>query len=147
MDIKEKFPILLVEDNKHDVTFVKRAWKINKITNPLFVVPHGEACLQFLRNEGKYSDPEKFPRPGIILMDIQMPVMDGIECLGNIKKDEQLKTIPVIMLTTSDEEIDRIRSYQIGCNTFIKKPVNFDKFTNAIREIQIYWTLSELPQG
>lgn len=146
MDNKWKdFPVLLVEDNKHDVIFIKRAWKIHRITNPLFAVPHGEACLQFLRHEGDYVNPEKFPRPGIILMDIRMPVMDGVECLDILKKDPQLKTIPVIMLTTSKEEEDRLRSYQLGCNTFIQKPVDFDNFSNAIRNIQIYWTMSELP--
>ncbi len=139
------FPVLLVEDNKHDVFFIKRAWKLHKITNPLFVVPHGEACLQFLRHEGDYTNSEKFPRPGIILMDIRMPIMDGVECLDILKKDPQLKTIPVIMLTTSKEEEDRLRSYQLGCNTFIQKPVDFENFSNAIRNIQIYWTMSELP--
>lgn len=139
------FPVLLVEYNHPDVIFVKRAWKLHKITNPLFVVPLGEACLQFLRNEGKYAEPEKFPRQGIILMDIRMPVMDRVECLGILKKDPQLKSITVIMLTPSKDEIDRIRSYQLGCNTFIQKSVDFENFSNAIREIQIYWTMSELP--
>ena len=140
-----KFPVLLVEDNKHDVRFVQRAWKINNITNPLFVVPHGQACLEFLHNEGEYSHPGQFPSPGIILMDIRMPVMDGIECLQNIKADPQLTVFPVIMLTTSKEDEDRVRSYKLGCSSFIQKPVDFAKFVAAVRAIHVYWTLSELP--
>ena len=139
------FPILLVEDNKHDVRFVQRAWQMNHITNPLFVVPHGQACLDYLRHASQYADPKQFPRPGLILMDIHMPVMDGIECLKIIKSDPQLKTIPVIMLTTSKEEEDRVRSYELGCNTFIQKPVDFEKFSTAVRTIMVYWTLSEMP--
>lgn len=139
------FPILLVEDNKHDVRFVQRAWQINRITNPLFVVPHGQACLDYLRNQGEYSNVQQFPRPGIILMDIRMPVMDGIECLHIIKLDPDLKSIPVIMLTTSKEDADRVQSYQLGCNTFVQKPVDFERLAEAVRAIHIYWTLSELP--
>ena len=142
---KIRFPILLVEDNKHDVLFVKRAWKKNNIRNPLMHVPHGQACLDYLNSEGDYSDAETAPRPGLILMDIRMPVMDGIECLKTLKKDARFKTIPIVMLTTSIEDEDRVRSYELGCNTFIQKPVDFEKFSEAMRAIQIYWTLSELP--
>ena len=139
------FPVLLVEDNKHDVRFVERAWKQNTITNPLFIVPNGQACLDYLRHEGDYADDSQFPRPGIILMDIRMPVMDGIECLQAIRADPHLKLIPVIMLTTSKQDEDHIRSYELGCNSFIEKPVDFAKFSEAIRTIQVYWTLSVLP--
>jgi len=149
----ESFPILLVEDNKHDVRFVRRAWRQNNITNPLFVVPHGEACLDFLHHRGEYSDAAsfengtKYPRPGIVLMDVRMPVMDGIECLQAIRADPEFKTLPVVMLTTSKEDQDRVRSYELGCNTFIEKPVDFEKFSAAVRAIQVYWTLSTLPYG
>ena len=139
------FPVLLVEDNKHDVLFVERAWKQNNITNLLFIVPHGQACLDYLHHEGDYADDSQFPRPGIILMDIRMPVMDGIECLQAIRADPYLKVIPVIMLTTSKQDEDHIRSYELGCNSFIEKPVDFAKFSEAIRTIQVYWTLSVLP--
>ena len=109
------------------------------------MVPHGQACLDYLRHEGKYSDQKKYPRPGVILMDIRMPVMDGIECLTAIKADPQLQLIPVIMLTTSKEDADRVRSYKLGCNTFVQKPVDFDKLSEAMRMIHLYWTMSELP--
>ena len=139
------FPILLVEDNKHDVRITRRAWRVNRISNKLHVVPNGQACLDFLRNEGKYGDTKQYPRPGIILMDIRMPVMDGIECLQAIKSDPKLKILPVIMLTTSKEDADRVRSYKLGCNTFIQKPVDFDKMVGAMKAIHLYWGLAELP--
>lgn len=143
--IKDQFPFLLVDDNKHDVRIVQRAWRKNKIRNQLIAVPHGQACLDYLRHEGKYSDQKKYPRPGVILMDIRMPIMDGIECLQAIKADPELQIIPVIMLTTSKEDADRVRSYKLGCNTFVQKPVDFDKLSQAMRMIHLYWTMSELP--
>lgn len=139
------FPILLVEDSKHDVIAIKRAWKKNKISNPLKVVPHGRACLAYLRNQGEYTDAQSNPRPGIILMDINMPVMDGIEAIKEIKSDPKLKVIPVIMLTTSEEQQDIVKSYENGANTYIQKPVEFDNFPQALQAIDTYWTLSELP--
>ncbi len=141
---RQRFPILLVEDNSHEVLFVRRAFEINKIHNPLYVVPNGLACLEFLRHENQYADAERCPRPGIILMDINMPIMSGIEALTLIKNDDDLKSIPVIMLTSSSEEEARLRSYKNGCNTFIAKPVDFEKFAAAVRSIHVYWTLSEL---
>ena len=142
---KNKFYILLVEDNKHDVRFVKRAWSQNNITNPLQVVPNGQACLDYLQNEGEYADKKAHPRPGLILLDIRMPIMDGIECLKRIKASPQLRRIPVVMLTTSKEEEDLIRGYELGCNSFVQKPVDFEKLSEAARLIHLYWTLSELP--
>jgi len=107
------FRVLLVEDNKHDVRFVQRAWKVNGLTNPLHVVTHGEACLEFLRHQGGYADPTAYPRPSIILMDIRLPGIDGVECLQAIRADPALRTIPVIMFTTSNEERDaRYVNYQ-----------------------------------
>ena len=143
--VTDGFPILLVEDNKHDIRFVKRALKINNITNPLHIVSNGQACLDFLRHQDGFEDEIAHPRPGIILMDVRMPIMDGIECLRQIKLDSDLRRIPVIMLTTSKEDEDRIRSYELGANAFIQKPVDFDKFVNAVKVTHLFWTLSELP--
>jgi two-component system response regulator len=142
---KKDFHVLLVEDNKHDIRFVKRAWDQNNITNPLHVVPHGQACLDFLLHQGEYAGENKQPRPSLILLDIRMPVMDGIECLRRIKNSPQLKRIPVVMLTTSKEEEDLIRGYELGCNSFIQKPVDFERLSEAVRLIHLYWTLSQLP--
>ena len=141
---KDNFPVLLVEDNKHEVLFVRRAFEVNKITNPLYVVSNGQQCIDFLCHKGEYVDAFQYPRPGIILMDINMPIMNGLEALSIIKSDETFKTIPVIMLTSSAEEEARVKSYEYGCNTLIQKPVDFEKFAAAVRSIHIYWTLSEL---
>ncbi|MCA9900387.1 MAG: response regulator [Ardenticatenaceae bacterium] len=142
---KKEFHVLLVEDNKHDVRFVRRAWQQNRITNILHVVPHGQACIDYLLNQGEYSDSVKHPKPGLVLLDIRMPVMDGIECLRRIRELPELKRLPVVMLTTSKEEEDLIRGYELGCNSFIQKPVDFDRLSEAVRVIHLYWTLSELP--
>lgn len=141
------FPVLLVEDNKHDVKFVRRAWNLHQIPNSLFVVSNGQECLDFLRHEGEFSGVTSLlaPRPGIILMDIRMPVMDGIECLKHIRDDINICTIPVIMLTTSCEDQDLMQSYKLGCNSYIQKPVDFDKLGKALQTIHLFWTISEIP--
>jgi len=137
-----QFPILLVEDNKHDVRFVQRAWEENRILNLLDVVPNGQVCMQYLRQEGHYANKH---RPGIILMDIRMPVMSGIETLEHIRADPELKKIPVIMLTTSREDSDLTESYKLGCNSFIQKPSDYEHLIDVIQIIHRYWTLSTLP--
>lgn len=139
------FSVLLVEDNKHDVRAIERAWRINNIPNALVVVPNGRICLDLLLHTGEYGNNQTALNPAIILMDIRMPIMDGLECLQHIKSNPSLKTIPVIMLTTSKEDEDRIKSYQLGCNTYIQKPVEFEKLVEVVRQIYLYWTLSELP--
>ncbi len=142
--MRSAVPVLLVEDDKVDVMTVQRAFKKNKITNPLFVVSNGEEALEYLRRTGPYSDPANAPRPGIILLDLNMPVMNGLELLKILKADEDLKRIPVIALTTSREEEDRIESFNLSVAGYIIKPVEFDKFVEAVRLIDLYWTLSEL---
>ncbi len=142
--MRSAVPVLLVEDDKVDVMTVQRAFKKNKITNPLFVVSNGEEALEYLHRTGPYSDPASAPRPGIILLDLNMPVMNGLELLKILKADEDLKRIPVIALTTSREEEDRIESFNLSVAGYIIKPVEFDKFVEAVRLIDLYWTLSEL---
>ncbi len=140
------FSILLVEDDLVDVKAVKRAFKEAKITNPLFVVGNGEEALEFLRHEGTYANSDDpLPRPGIILLDLNMPVMNGVEFLEIVKSDSNLKRIPIIVLTTSREESDRLKSYDFSVAGYIVKPVDFEKFVEAVRIIDLYWTLSELP--
>lgn len=144
--MKKNVPILLVEDDVVDVKTVRRALKENKIINPLHVAGHGEHALAYLRHEGEFSDPATSPRPGIILLDLNMPVMNGVEFLKVIKADDEFKTIPVIVMTTSHEESDRVQSFGLGVAGYIIKPVDFVKFVEAVRVIDLYWTLSELPQ-
>ncbi len=141
--MKEKFIILLVEDDDIDTENVIRAFEKNKMSNPIYTVGNGEEALDFLRNQGRFSDPEKSPRPGIILLDINMPIMNGIEFLRIIKTDDDLKSIPVVVLTTSREESDRIESFKLSVAGYIVKPVEFQDFVNAMKAIDVYWTLSE----
>jgi CheY-like chemotaxis protein len=132
--------ILLIEDDLVDVMTVKRAFKEVKITNPIEVCNNGVEGLKFLRNS-------KNKRPGIILLDINMPKMNGIEFLQVIKKDKDLKLIPVIVLTTSKEEQDKVESFKLGVAGYIIKPVDYMQFVEIIKTIHLYWTLSELPNN
>ena len=138
--------ILLVEDDEDDVRLTQRAFKKGRITNKLYVVRDGEDAMEFLEHRGQYSDPIEAPRPGIILLDLNMPKMSGREVLEKIKNNEKLQSIPVIVLTTSDSEKDVLESYQHGANTFITKPVDFGKFVDAVVTLGKYWlTIAELP--
>ena len=139
------FPILLVEDNEHDVRFFQRAWRQNSIANPLYVVSNGQACLDFLRHKAVHTSAVEFPRPGLVLMDIRMPVMGGLECLKAIRADPELVVIPVIIFTTSLQYEDRVLSYKFGCNGFIEKPLNFESLSKAVATIHRYWSLCTLP--
>ena len=142
--MREGIPILIVEDDEVDVGDIIRAFKRNRISNPVHVTTNGEEALAYLRHEGPYSEPADSPRPGIILLDINMPIMNGIEFLRIIKADEKLKNIPVIVLTTSKEDNDRLESFKLSVAGYIIKPVDFDKFVEAVNTFNLYWTLSEL---
>ncbi|MFT4569680.1 MAG: CheY-like chemotaxis protein [Hyphomicrobiaceae bacterium] len=138
-------PILLVEDDLVDVKAIKRAFQQHKLTNPLYVCSNGAQALTYLRHEPPYTDPASAPPPGIILLDINMPVMNGIEFLREMKADPAIKQTPVIVLTTSKEDSDRIQGYELGIAGYIVKPTGFPKFFEAIKVIDLYWSLCELP--
>ena len=131
-------PILLVEDDQVDAMTVKRALKEINITNRLDITSNGEEALAFLRD----SDNEK---PGIILLDLNMPKMNGIEFLQVAKNDADLKKIPIVVLTTSKEEQDKVDSFNLGVAGYMVKPVDYLKFVEVVKTIDLYWTLSELP--
>ncbi|MBW1896707.1 MAG: response regulator [Deltaproteobacteria bacterium] len=135
----------MAEDDEHDIVATKRAWKKHHIANPLYVVNNGEECLDFLRHRGKYADPVAAPQPGILLLDIKMPKMDGFGALKRIREDEKLHRLPVIILTTSKAEEDRFRGYELGANAYIVKPVGFENFSEAVKTISLFWQLVELP--
>ena len=137
----------MAEDDEHDIIAVKRAWKKNNIANPLYIVPNGEECLDYLHQRGKYVKPENAPRPGILLLDINMPKMDGLTVLKHIREDEKLNRLPVIILTTSKDEEDRLKSYELRVNAYIVKPVGFDNFSEAVKTINLSWELVEPPGG
>lgn len=131
-------PILLVEDDQVDAMTVKRALKDINVTNELNIVNDGEEALTFLKN------PEN-EKPGIILLDLNMPRMNGIEFLKIAKKDKRLKKIPVVVLTTSKEDQDKVDSFNLGVAGYMIKPVDYRKFVEVMKTIDMYWTLSELP--
>ena len=133
-------PVLLVEDNEVDAMGVKRAFKDLKITNKLEHVMNGEEALDFLRNTEKEE-------PCIILLDLNMPRMNGLEFLKIVKVDQFLKRIPVVVMTTSGEEQDRLESFSCSIAGYMEKPVEYRSLVEMIRIIDLYWTLSELPEG
>jgi len=143
--MRDKMKILLIEDDEVDVLGVKRAFKHNNITNPLYVVFDAEDGLDFLRHQGKYPDLNTAPRPNLILLDLKLPRMDGHEFLRIIKSDPQLREIPVVMLTSSEIYTDIKESYQNGVAGYLVKPVTFSNLVEMVRHLDLYWTLSELP--
>jgi len=136
--MNKKQTILLVEDDKVDIRSIKRALDDLHVINPLVVRNNGEEALKYLRNEAN-------ERPGLILLDLRMPRMNGIEFLKVIKKDDKLKIIPVVVLTTSKEDEDKTESFNLGVAGYMMKPVDYIEFVEVIRTIQMYWILSESP--
>lgn len=138
--------ILYAEDSKLDVELTKEVLKDNKILNPVDVVNDGVEALEYLNCQGEYKD-RKPGNPGMILLDLKMPRMDGLELLAILKKDIKFKHIPIIMLTSSREEQDLIKGYDLGVNAFVVKPVDFSDFANVVKEIGVFWAIiNELPQ-
>jgi len=137
--------ILLVEDNPGDVALTRRALKKGKICNELVVTRDGEEALDFIFCKGRYADRDKSVFPAIILLDLKMPKIDGLEVLRQIRQDERTRFQPVIILTSSKEEEDVLRSYQLGANSYIRKPVDFDKFVEAVKILGCYWLLLNEP--
>jgi CheY-like chemotaxis protein len=135
--------VLLVEDDPGDVMMTREAFEHYKIRNNLYVVSDGEQAMQFLRRDGQYAD---VPKPGLILLDLNLPRRNGLEVLADLKSDEELLSIPVVVLTTSQAEEDIVRSYALHANAYISKPVDFDKFIDVIRQInKFFLTLVQLP--
>ncbi len=144
--MKKPFVILLAEDNEHDIIARKRAWKKLNIVNPLFIANNGDECLDYLYQRANFSKPDSATKHVILLLDIKMPKIVGITVLKNIRADSNLAHLPVIMLTTSDEEQDRLQSYEPGANAYIKKPIGFGNFSEAIHRIHLFWEPVELPE-
>ena len=136
--------VLLVEDDPGDVLITKEAFAENKVRNHLSVVNDGVKALQFLRREADYADA---PRPDLILLDLNLPRMDGHEVLASIKSDADLQRIPVVVLTTSDAEEDVLRSYDLHANAYVTKPVDFARFLGVVRQIDDFFvTVVKLPR-
>jgi len=137
--------ILLAEDDEKDVTLTLAAFKKNNLMNEVMVVNDGQQALDFLYYANEYALREK-GNPAVILLDIKMPKVDGLEVLKKIKSDEQLKRIPVVVLTSSREEKDLVKGYEFGANSYVVKPVDFNEFTDAVSKLGLYWALiNEIP--
>ena len=137
--------ILMVEDNPDDEQLTLRAFAKHHLTNKIHVVRDGQEALDYVFCSGRYSDRRISDHPHVILLDIKLPLIDGIEVLRRIKADERTRTIPVVMLTSSHEERDLVESYRLGVNSYIVKPVDFDQFTESARALGMYWLLLNRP--
>jgi CheY-like chemotaxis protein len=138
--------ILLVEDNPNDVVLTLRAFKKNNIENKIVVAGDGLEALDYLFRTGKYKDRDIKSMPALILLDLKLPKMDGLKVLERIRDDERTKLLPVVILTSSNEEQDIISSYSLHSNSYIRKLVDFNKFVEAVQNLQSYWlVLNEQP--
>lgn len=146
MEVNKTVEILLVEDSDQDAELALRALQKNKISNKIIRLKDGEEALEFLFGTGDYEGRSIHNQPRVILLDLKMPKVDGLEVLRRIRENEFTLNIPVVMLTSSKEERDLVESYKLGVNSFIVKPVEFDSFTKAVRDIGFYWViLNEKP--
>lgn len=138
--------ILLVEDNPDHVLIITRALKANNIVNEVRVAEDGQEAMDYLYHQGNYADAVSAPRPGLILLDIKLPKLDGFEVLHRIKQDQSLKSIPVIMLTSSEQEVDIAKSYMGGANSYVSKPIQFAEFLEKVSKLELYWVMiNKLP--
>jgi len=135
----ERIIILMADDDDDDYVLAKKAWDHSKLLNPLKRVSDGEQLLDYLRNKGEYSDIEEYPTPGLILLDLNMPIKDGREALKEIKSDDDLRKIPVVVFTTSKAEEDILKTYDLGVNSFITKPVTFKSLVQVVESLGKYW--------
>ncbi len=139
--------IMLVEDNPDDVELTLRAFKKNNISNEVVVVGDGAAALDYLFGTGEYEGRDTSQMPAVVLLDLKLPKVDGLEVLKRIRADERTSLIPVVVLTSSKEDSDVMQSYKNGCNSYVQKPVDFDRFVKAAHELGLYWlVLNEPPR-
>ncbi|PYP67834.1 MAG: two-component system response regulator [Gemmatimonadetes bacterium] len=137
--------ILLVEDNRDDEALTLRALRKNRITNEVVVVRDGAEALEYLFGTGRYEGRDTTVMPDLILLDLKLPKVDGLEVLRRLRADQGTRSLPVVILTSSTEEQDVLKGYGLGANSYIRKPVDFDEFTEAARQLGVYWLV--LNQG
>ena len=135
----EPLIILLVEDNEDHAELIKRSLAQNRVANQIIWVDDGEKALHYLFREGAYKDPKKSPDPNVVLLDLRLPKVDGLEVLGRIKADPELARLPVVILTSSAAETDIVKAYEFHANSYIVKPVDFLKFTQLMDDLGFYW--------
>ncbi len=136
---QELMPILLVEDNYNDVLLIQRAFRKAKIEPQMSIVDDGDEAIAYLSREGKYSDREQYPLPSLILLDLKLPRRSGLEVLAWIRQQPELKRLLVVVLTSSQENSDLAKAYDLGANSYLVKPVNFQDFVSLIELIDAYW--------
>ncbi len=134
--------ILLVEDNPDDVKLTLRALEQHNITNELSVVRDGAEALDYLFTTGAYSDHDTTTNPALVILDLKLPKVDGLEVLRRMRADERTKLIPVVILTSSNEEKDIVNGYKFGANSYVQKPVDFTQFVEAVRQLGLYWLIT-----
>jgi two-component system response regulator len=140
--------ILLVEDNPYDVELTLRAFEQNKILNKLQVVRDGQEALDYLFASGAHAGRDPKNAPEVVLLDLKLPKIDGLEVLRRMRADERTRRLPVVVLTSSNEEKDIVSSYDLGANSFVRKPVDFTQFVHAVNQLGLYWlVLNETPPG
>lgn len=145
MNLPEPVDILIVEDSPYDLEMALRGFRLANLVNHIQVARDGEEALDFLFCRGAFAGRNAEQRPRIILLDLKLPKVDGLEVLAQVKADAALRTVPVVMMTSSQEQSDLVRSYELGVNSYIVKPVQFDAFVKAVQEIGLYWMLLNQP--
>lgn len=141
----QEIDILLVEDSPEDVEMTTRALKKHNLANRLFVARDGAEALDFLFCEGAHAGRRSEDRPKVVLLDLKLPKVDGLEVLRRVKSDPRTRTLPVVVLTSSREDQDVVRSYELGVNSYIVKPVDFERFVQAVSDLGLYWLLLNQP--
>ena len=146
LNVVKAYSLLLAEDDENDVFFVERAFKQAQISNPLHRVKDGEEAMAYLRGDGEYANRERFPIPNLILLDLKMPRKNGFEVIGWLRQQPGLRRLPVIVLTSSKEDPDVNRAYELGANTYLVKPVKFEGLVEMMKALNLYWLiLAEKP--
>jgi two-component system response regulator len=137
--------ILLVEDNPDDEALTLRALRKNNILNPVVVARDGEEALDFLFGTGRHAGRDLDQQPQVVLLDLKLPKLDGLEVLRRLRADPRTRLLPVVILTTSNEDRDILSSYQLGANSYVRKPVDFEQFIEAARQLGLYWLVLNVP--
>lgn len=137
--------ILLAEDNDDDVELTLYALRKNELAKNIVVTRDGEEALEYIFGTGRYEGRDVDDLPLLILLDIKMPKVDGLEVLHRIRSDDRTRRVPVVVLTTSDEDADRIKGYDLGVNSYIRKPIEFDAFVETVQQLGLYWLATNLP--
>ena len=141
----DRTTILLIEDNPDDVELTLHAFQKNNMANDVVVASDGAEGLDYLFGTGKYAGRDAEESPALILLDLQLPKIGGLEVLRRVREDERTKRIPVVILTTSDEEEDIVNGYNGGANSYLRKPVDFTEFMNSVKQLEMYWLVLNTP--